>query len=147
MKKSKKGFELQNLKKGGMYNVPEDYFNTLPDRVTDSIKVNEITNKRQKSRSQKFWPALLIAASILGFLMIGYYSYNYILNTRNESLISSNNAMEYIDFYAHDFDESIILENIVEINENEQGINDQSETLIYYLLDEGIDELALYNEL
>ena len=147
MKKSEMGFELQNLKKDGMYNVPKDYFNTLPDRVTDSIKVSEITNKRLESKSHKFWPALLIAASILGFLMIGYYSYNYILNTRNESLISSNNAMEYIDFYAHDFDESIILENIIDITENEQSINDQYETLIYYLLDEGIDELTLYNEL
>ena len=147
MKKSEMGFELQNLKKGSMYNVPKDYFNTLPDRVTDSIKVNEITNKRLEFRSRKFLSALLIAASILGFLMIGYYSSNYIFNTRNESLISSNNAMEYIDFYAHDFDESIILENIVEISENEQSINDQSETLIYYLLDEGIDELTLYNEL
>ena len=147
MKKSEMGFELQNLKKDDIFNVPKDYFNTLPDRVTDSIKVNEISNKRLEFKSRKFLPALLIAASILGFLMIGYYSSNYIFNTRNESLISSNNAMEYIDFYAHDFDESIILENIVEINENEQSINDQSETLIYYLLDEGIDELTLYNEL
>lgn len=140
-------FDLNKMKKEGMFHVPKDYFESLPDRIDDSIKAEEHTHSKIGKKPRKLWSALLVAASIIGFMMIGYYSINFLITNRGESMISSNNAIEYINFYSEDFDESFILENIIETNDNEKDIDDSSETLIYFLINEGIDEFTLYKEL
>ena len=77
---------------------------------------------------------------------ISYYFLNHFDGSRFESVVSSNNALEYVDFYVEDFDESFIIENILEINGSENGEEDSSD-IIHYLIDVGIDEFTLYKEL
>lgn len=140
------GIDLHNIKKKDLYNVPEGYFDKLPERIADSIKERELSDGLAQKRSRKLWPALFVAASILGFIMIGYYFLNHFDGSRFESVVSSNNALEYVDFYVEDFDESFIIENILEKNGSENGEEDSSD-IIHYLIDVGIDEFTLYKEL
>jgi len=140
------GIDLHNIKKKGMYNVPEGYFDKLPERIADSIKESEFSDDLEQKRSRKLWPTIFVAASIMGFIMVGYYFLNQFNANRFESVVSSNNALEYVDFYVEDFDESFIIDNILEINGSETGEEDSSD-IIHYLIDEGIDEFTLYKEL
>ena len=140
------GIDLHNIKKEGMYNVPEGYFDKLPEKIADSIKESEISDALKQKKSRKFWPTIFVAASILGFIMVGYYFLDHFNAKRLELVVSSNNALEYVDFYVEDFDESFIIDNILEINGSENGEEDSSE-IIHYLINEGIDEFTLYKEL
>ena len=140
------GIDLHNIKKEGMYNVPEGYFDKLPEKIADSIKESEFSDALKQKRSRKLWPTIFVAASILGLIMVGYYFLDHFNAKRLELFVSSNNALEYVDFYVEDFDESFIIDNILEINGSENGEEDSSE-IIHYLINEGIDEFTLYQEL
>ena len=130
------------------YKVPDKYFDNLPGKLMDSISTSEQTSQTKRQKIVKFKHLFSYAASFIGVIFISYLGINHLTSNRNNQFISENDAIEYLTFYSSDFDEASILENIQNIDlENQSAKADESESIILYLLEEGIDEIQLYNEL
>lgn len=142
-----KGSIFDKIENKSAYKVPDSYFDSLPEKVMDSIITNEILSQTKKHKLVKLKHIFAYAASIIGLIFISYLGINYLTSNRNNQFISENDAIEYLTFYSSDFDEASIIENIQETNKIISFKEDESESIIYYLMEEGIDELLLYNEL
>jgi len=130
------------------YKVPDRYFDNLPGKLMDSTSTDEQLSQTKKQKLIKFKHIFAYAASFIGIIFISYLGINHLTSNRNNQYISENDAIEYLTLYSSDFDESSIIENIQEMdNKSQSEKEDESETIIHYLIEEGIDEIHLYNEL
>ncbi len=130
------------------YKVPDRYFDNLPGKLMDSTSADEQLSQTKKQKLIKLKHIFAYAASFIGIIFISYLGINHLTSNRNNQYISENDAIEYLTLYSSDFDESSIIENIQEMdNKSQSEKEDESETIIHYLIEEGIDEIHLYNEL
>ncbi len=130
------------------YKLPDRYFENLPGKIMDSISGNEKLSQTKRQKLIKLKQFFAYAASFIGLIFISYMGINYLTSNRNNQFVSENDAIEYLSFYSSDFDEASIVENIQESDkETKYAKEDESESIIYYLMKEGIDEIELYNEL
>jgi len=142
-----KGSIFNKIENKAAYKVPDKYFDSLPEKVMDSITASEKSLQAKKNTLVKLKHIFAYAASIIGIIFISYLGINYLTSNRNNQLISENDAIEYLTFYSGYFDEESIIENMQETNNTPSFKEDESEIIIHYLIEEGIDELLLYNEL
>jgi hypothetical protein len=137
--------ELDKVNKDEMFQVPRNYFKDLPGRIMKSVEADEESSAMLKNSWLRIRPVFLIAASVIGFIFISFVGIKFLLGDRKINTISNNEAIEYVDFYASDFDETLLIESIDELEDLNQEISVQSEIIIDYLINEGIDDLTLYN--
>ena len=142
------GSIFDKIKNKPAYKVPDRYFDNLPTQIMDSISGNKQLSQTKKQKLVKLKHIFAYAASIAGLIFISYMGIHYLTSNRNNQFISENDAIEYLTFYSSDFDEESIIENIQETAKESQSVKeDESESIIHYLMKEGIDEIELYNEL
>jgi len=147
MKKKSSTESNLNQNSQNMFGVPDTYFKDLPDRILKSTETRISGEVRIIHSWERFRPALLVAASVLGFIIITYTGQKLFRAEKESNLISRLDAIEYIDFYSQEFGEELLLGNIdTDFYEDDMTINDTDE-IIEYLIQEGIDDLTLYNEL
>ncbi len=148
MKKKSKIESLPNqTNKQDMFGVPESYFSDLPGRILETIEAKIPGEEKSVRTWDRFKPALLVAASILGFLIITYTGQKLLRAEKESNLISSLDVIEYIDYYSLEFGEELLLNNIdMDVLDSDLAKNETDE-IIEYLLQEGIEELTIYNEL
>ena len=138
---------LDQANKQDMFGVPESYFRDLPGRILETVEI-EIPDEVKSVRAwDRFKPVLLIAASVLGFIMITYTGQKLLRAEKESNLFSSLDVIEYIDYYSHEFGEELLLDNInMDVLESDL-VKNETDEIIEYLIQEGIEELTIYNEL
>lgn len=133
--------------KQDVFGVPKNYFRDLSGRIIKSVDATISNEVKSVSAWDRFKPALLVAASVLGFVIITYTGQKLLRAEKESNLISSLDAIEYIDYYSHEFGEELLFDNIyMDVLESDLATNETDE-IIAYLIQEGIEELTIYNEL
>jgi hypothetical protein len=129
------------------FSIPEQYFDTLPGRISGIIK-NHKAPSASPARAKRRLPVYLYAAAAFtGLLIVGYFSMRLFFDTNPQNELSQNEVIEYIEFYTDDFDESLVEENLESAWPGPEVSDAQKDAIITYLLNEGIDEQVLLNEL
>ncbi len=134
--------EFKNLSKETPFIVPESYFDDFSDRLSKRIEGEAIKSARRKTFKLKsfFSPQLSIAASLLLFAVLSYFTISLILNSdtkRDSSLYFA----EIVENGIEDYDLYLIMEVIEEntyLNDEEYDSKKDDE-IINYLVSEEID--------
>ena len=141
--------ELFGVNKNNPFRVPDNYFDNLPEKIQVNIHARENAVSKPITRIIDYIkPHLALAAAILGFALIGYTGFRYLINKNSDSQIRNREIAEYIDFYSNDVDNTLIMELLEE--QEQQSIEtdeDLSEEIINYLLNENIDIYTIANQL
>ena len=141
--------ELFGVNKNNPFRVPDNYFDNLPEKIQVNIHARENAVSKPITRIIDYIkPHLALAAAILGFALIGYTGFRYLINKNSDSQIRNREIAEYIDFYSNDVDNTLIMELLEE--QEQQFIEtdeDLSEEIINYLLNENIDIYTIANQL
>lgn len=137
------------LKKENPFKVPDNYFDKLPEKIQVNIHACEKAASKPVTRIVNYVkPHLALAAAILGFALIGYTGFRYFINRNSESQISHQEIAEYMDFYSNDVDNTLIMELLEEQEQQPvETVDDLSEEIIDYLLNENIDIYTIANQL
>jgi hypothetical protein len=119
------------------FRVPENYFDTLSDRILDTISKSESTSI--KPVYQINWiKQIAVAASIVGIIFVSYSGYKFFNKTEN---INNQEIAQIIDTTDAEYsfvDEDNIVEAItteIPVTENLEG-----DDIISYLVEDGVDE-------
>lgn len=138
--------KVKNIPYEGMFGVPGGYFDHLTDRVMETVKSHAGNSEEYIINPAKPFikRALLIAASVAGFVIISYTGYKIIQRDQSKSLISRKVAYELVESLAQDFEENLLIDNIPATQSENKTETDE---MIGYLVDEGIDELTLMEAL
>ena len=143
----------QILKEGSKQNdfsVPEGYFEQLPGQIIEKINVHQEQKGGAPERSVFFRinPVVTMAAAVVAFAVIGYF-YIHSLHSSEKSVITTN-AELISDILPEDVSEEALFEFV----EKEQIFplltqtdDADTETIIDYLVDEGVDETLLAQQL
>lgn len=147
--KNKSEQEFSGLKKEYPFRVPDNYFDKLPEKIQINIHAREKAASKPLTRIVNYVkPHLALAAAILGFALIGYTGFRYFINRNSESQISHQEIAEYMDFYSNDVDNTLIMELLKEQEQQSvETVDDLSEEIIDYLLNENIDIYTIANQL
>lgn len=145
--KSKIKSPVDLINKQDMFAVPENYFQDLPGRIFEKLETKISGEVKMISTWERIKPALLVAAAVIGFMIITYAGQKLLRTEKESNLISSLDAIEYIDYYSQEFGEELLLENIDMVLFADDSKINETDEIIEYLILEGIDELKLYNEL
>lgn len=134
--------------------IPQDYFGNFEHKMMDKIKLEMVqTPKRRiwiKLQSQ-----LALAAVIIGFTLIGYVGFNYILQKQGvlPNQIPENEIISYLNQQSDYMETNALIDQVSEqmqdpeipldkLNENEYG-----DEITIYLLNHEFDEKLITNEL
>ena len=140
--------EFSWLGKENLFRVPDNYFDNLPEKIKANIHAREKEVSNPTRLVDYIKPHLALAAAILGFAIIGYTGFRYFINKNSDSQISNQEIAEYMDFYLNDSDNILIMELLEEQEQQPvDTIDDFSEEIIEYLLNENIDIYTIANQL
>ena len=141
------GNGLDKLKGKRPFAVPEQYFQKVPGKILHTIKKQEQQVSMDFRPKRRMFTYYLSAAAVVSILIIGYLGVRTILNAHPQDDMSRNEVMEYIDFYSQDLDESLIRENLDTDLPIGELSNEEKDAIVTFLLNEGVDELNLLDEL
>lgn len=146
-----KKIRLEDIPKKNPYRVPEGYFDSFNDRLRDKIQSEEekpVRNLRFMLRSN-----LALAAAILAFALISYFSFRLISAGRIDQETRNLTYTEFLEEEIFSLDEELLLDAYEQIDktgsgtEESQESEDYSEEIIQYLSAEDIDLSLIYEEL
>ena len=147
--KNKKS-EFKNLSTDMPFVVPEAYFDNFSTRLNKRIAEEAETSVQKKTIKLKsfFRPQFSIAASLILFTVLSYFTITLILNSENKG-DSSQYYAALVESEIEDYDVFLIMEIIEEstISEPDEYISDQDEEIIDYLITEEIDIEDIFVEL
>ncbi|UCG28608.1 MAG: hypothetical protein JSV24_04420 [Bacteroidales bacterium] len=134
------------IRKENAFRVPDNYFEELPRKIQDAVSKDKGWGKQQ-SRFRivfKLHPGL--AAAILGFAIIGYFTIRSLITDPSKGELSSGEIAEFFEFYSSELDEGMLFEVLDDIRPDttDDGFN---ELMINYLLDHDIDYRSIIEEL
>ena len=144
-KRNKTVPRLSKIKKENVFRVPGGYFEELPRRVQEAIK-------KDKAEVQPSWFRAYLrlhpgmAAAILGFAVIGYVAVRFLITDPVTNELSSGEVAEYVEYYASELEEGMLLEIIDDI-QTDVTDDEYDELMINYLLDQDIDYRSIIEEL
>ena len=131
------------------FRVPEGYFDSLPDRIKESVREAEATRAHAGHRfTIPIHTLIATAAAVIAFAMIGYF---YIQSLRSAGHFPADtSAGVVLDIMPGDISEEVLYDFI-----KEEGISTglsrtegkNAEAIINYLVDEGVDETLLAQQL
>jgi hypothetical protein len=136
---------IEELKRENGFKVPANYFDSFENTIQERIHAKE-----DKSILFRFrYPSIAFAASFIAF-SIWLTSKNDIVPTAVAP--ASIDYVSYVNENIDEFDDEIIYETYtptasIEVSEIEQKKIEKTEALDEYLLDEGVDEQMLMDEL
>jgi hypothetical protein len=138
---------LSRSRKKNSFRIPDSYFEEFPQRLMEKLDSVSTPEGEQGSIWSVIRPRLAIAATIIGFALIGYTSVKLISRERPSSEFSGTEIAEYIEYYSSDLDEGIYYEVLDEIYDEESRDPVLNDVIIDYLVDQDIDYLTLIEEL
>lgn len=132
-----------NIGKVNPFKVPENYFDTLSERMS-SIAFSAEKQEKHVPVYRRLRPYLAVAASVLILFTIGYTALRISSHEKNPVLIPELSFQEYYEMVVNEIDLMTLEENL-EHEIFSGGIPDvNSNEIIDYLLLENIDENEIY---
>lgn len=152
-KKMKKNKQIkQILNEAGdrkNFRVPEGYFDSLPDRIKESVREAEATRAHAGHRFILPMHTLIAAAAaVIAFAVIGYFYVNSLRSV--EHFPTDTSAGVVFDIMPGDISEEVLYDFIKEeeISTGSTRTEEKNtEAIINYLVDEGVDEILLAQQL
>ena len=138
--------KLNNIADKNPFKVPENYFEELNGKI---ISATSGYNQEIKKRGlfNRFRPYFLIAASVTGFIILGYSAIRLLSPDRKNSLISDVQYNELNELYINDIDILTLEENAALQILPEEGADLNKSDIINYLLLENIEINEIYEQL
>ncbi len=107
------------------YRVPEDYFDTLADRILRRITRQPDRIPFQNKRIIKPW--MVWVSGVAALLVVGWFGFrNFYLKPQQENLFQEQVAL-FVDFYAGELHEdqlaNYIEENQIELTGDQPGVD------------------------
>lgn len=129
-----------NFNKENPFRTPEGYFENFSEKIMQKIGEPEVTEKRI-STWHLFKTQFAMAAGIIGFALLAYYSYNLISNNNSQINHKNNNVIAVIadttDAELSFVDETHIVEALSTTTPKQEV---DGNDLINYLIEDDIDE-------
>jgi hypothetical protein len=139
--------KLSKIKKGNPYRIPENYFEELPGRISETIHAQKETEQVKHLFLKKIRPHLAVAASIVVFTVIGYFGYKLIYSNNSNIELTSGEITDYVEYYSSEIEENMFIEMLEEDKLPEADYSDLSDEIITYLVDENIDYQSIIDVL
>jgi len=136
--------KIDKIPKEGMFKVPDGYFENLSDRILTKVKTLPIEASKVRIIPYSRRRLLRIAATIAGFIILSFAGYQIFQKTQKNDLLSQADAYDVADYYVSEFDERTLM---ISALESEQEAKMESEAMINFLVDEGIEEETLLQAL
>ena len=134
--------EFKNLSKETPFIVPESYFDDFSDRLSKRIEREAVKSVQKKTIKLKsfFNPQLSVAASLILFTVLSYFTITLILNSDTKE-DSSKYFAELVESEIEDYDLYLIVKVIEENTylDDEEYESIEDEEIIDYLVSEEID--------
>lgn len=142
---------FQDRIKKNPFKTPENYFDTLEDRIMERIRQEkqEPTIKKSSKVIQLLKPAMGLAASLAVIGLLVYYPISYFSQKETaQTPITETSSPESMDVYSLDIaladDNSLISTIIDEAKNNQKEIN-YDEVLAY--LSSDMNDIEIYSEI
>jgi hypothetical protein len=137
-----------NLPSGNPFEVPARYFESFPSRLQEKIgESQEVVESSESGGLFKLKPYFALAAMIVGFTIIGYTGFRYILDKQTmHGGLSDEEIISYLESNSGYFYDDQLYD--VQLEEGTETIEEElSEEIIEYLVEDEIDYNTLINEL
>jgi len=141
------GSDLEKMKGQRAFSVPDHYFERVTDEILHSIELEEQPSRFMERPKRVFMRYIYAAAALIGILMVSYLGIRIFFNEQPGDHMSQVEVMEYIEFYSGDVNESVVHENLGTTLPVDDISDEQKDAIIILLLNEGIDELTIFEEL
>jgi hypothetical protein len=138
--------KLSEIPDKNPFNVPENYFEDVKRKIISS-------NSGYKQEVKKALPNiklrsyLTIAASVAGFILLGYFTIMLLIPDKTRFRISKVNYEEFQELYVNDIDILILEENPASLLPSDKVPDISKKELIDYLLVENIEINEIYEHL
>lgn len=136
---------IEETAKKNPFRVPENYLESVNARILDATADKKVSVLTVAHRRRPHY--LLIAASISGFILLGYICYRLFIPIDKDlqlSEIVNGNNMEML---MNELDVNLIEENTIEPVFTEGASDIKSSDIIDYLSNENIDLSEIYKRL
>lgn len=128
------------------FKVPENYFEALPDRITQ--RINSIDQEQDRKPKVTFRNGIISIAAVL-ILALGVFSVLSLLNENKTIELTSQDISQLFDDYIVDFEEDAVVDlwktGYIE-TESFDSLTEVDE-IIDYLIDIDVEEYLLIAEL
>ena len=138
--------KLNNIPDKNPFKVPEKYFEEVNRKIISATSGN---NREIKKRGfyNRFRPYILAAASVTGFIILGYSALKLSSPDTLNSLLSDVKNNELNELYINDIDILSLEENAALQVLPEEGADVNKSDIINYLLLENIEINEIYEQL
>ncbi len=142
----KKEINFDELPKDNPFRVPEGYFDGFSERLSEKLQSEKEKNSGKGKIIRIFKNQLALAASLVAFAVISYFSVQFILN-RTQSDYQELIFSEYVEGNLGDYEIDLLMDSYSENVGINEVLDDYEQEVIEYLLAENIDLQLLIEEL
>jgi hypothetical protein len=138
--------KLNDKPENNPFKVPENYFEEVNLKIISATAGNEKSSRRL-TPANRFRTTLLIAASIAGFILIGYSAVKILIPDKKNTQVSEVLQEISPDSYINDIDISSLEEDASSLVLSEEGPDVSKSDIVDYLLNENIEINEIYEHL
>lgn len=108
--------QIPNYREEDLFDVPQHYFDDLPDKVMARLQVEEKALAFKKKRRRLLYTVSSVAASLLIVFTVAFFTYSEKLDKKTDSLACLNyDDLSVVDYQMLDYyDECLEMENEIE---------------------------------
>ncbi|HUS85606.1 MAG TPA: hypothetical protein VMW76_00070 [Bacteroidales bacterium] len=133
-----------NIEKNNPFRVPENYFDEFPGKV--ARRVSDTDGKKRARLYSLAKPHLMLAAAMIGFVIISYTGLKLILPDR-ETDFPDINLTEYAELLLYEIDDFFIINELTTVENYRFAESLDDEEIIEYLENEDIEYLTIIENL
>ena len=138
-----KHHKISDIGKKQPFQVPENYFRDLPERIMERCEEKE----QKQSVIQVIKPALSLAAMFIAVALIAYFALQVIDQPEGKAPYNQEDIAE-AEYYDQYYNQNELMEDIHGgASTQAEEDTEQTDQYIEYLLNEDIDYTTLMNEL
>jgi hypothetical protein len=138
--------KLNDIPGKNPFKVPDNYFEDVNRKIISATSGTD-QEVRKISAYNRFRTRLLIAASVVGFILISYSALKLFTHEKVNSEVAEVVHGENTESYINDLDISSIEEDASSLVLQEEGPDVSKKDIIDYLLSENIEISDIYEQL
>ena len=138
--------KLNDIPGKNPFKVPDNYFEDVNRKIISATSGTD-QEVRKISAYNRFRTRLLIAASVVGFILISYSAVKLFTNGKENSEVAEIVHGVNTESYINDLDISSIEEDASSLVLQEEGPDVSKKDIIDYLLSENIEISDIYEQL
>jgi len=136
--------EKSNIEKYNPFKVPENYFDELAGKIVRKVSGTDVKKRVRLYSLAK--PHLMLAAAMIGFVIISYAGLKLILPDREAGFPDMNFA-EYTELFLYEIDDYLIINELKATDSYQFAKRLDNEDIIEYLINEDIEYLTIIENL